>query len=78
MEVKEVAKDISIGGTYRHYKGNQYKVLHVAKHSETLEDMVVYQCLYGDYSIWVRPMEMFLETVEVNGEIVDRFALISN
>lgn len=58
---------------YKHYKGNGYLVLHLAKHSETLEDLVVYQALYGERSIWVRPLKMFLEQVEVDGKIVTRF-----
>lgn len=65
-------------GIYKHYKGNMYKVLYIAKHSETLELLVVYQQLYGDLSIWVRPYEMFLEDVEYNGKIVKRFELIEN
>ena len=52
------------GARYRHFKGKDYRVLYVARHSETLEEMVVYQQLYGDQGIWVRPLEMFLETVE--------------
>ncbi|MDK4679727.1 DUF1653 domain-containing protein [Kingella negevensis] len=62
-------------GIYRHYKGNRYEVLHTAKHSETEEDLVVYRALYGDYGVWVRPLSMFTEMVEVNGETVARFAL---
>lgn len=62
-----------IGGKYMHYKGKPYRVLAVAKHSETLEEMVVYQQEYGEKGIWVRPKEMFLETVEVEGTIVPRF-----
>ncbi|WP_173910396.1 DUF1653 domain-containing protein [Acinetobacter sp. Marseille-Q1618] len=50
-------------GIYRHYKGNLYQVLYLAQHSETQEKLVVYQCLYGDYSIWVRPLSMFNENV---------------
>lgn len=61
------------GKKYRHFKGNEYLVLHLAKHSETLEDMVVYQALYGERGIWVRPLSMFAEQVEVNGKLVYRF-----
>lgn len=60
-------------GTYRHYKGNLYDVLGVARHSETLEPMVVYRPQYGDGSMWVRPWAMFLEQVEVNGVHMPRF-----
>lgn len=65
-------------GIYRHYKGQDYKVLHVARHSETEEWVVVYQCLYGDYSLWVRPYEMFTEKVVVAGQEVDRFSFIES
>lgn len=60
-------------GRYKHFKGNEYMILHMAKHSETLEPMVVYQALYGDYGIWVRPASMWNETVEHNGKVVKRF-----
>lgn len=60
-------------GKYRHYKGHFYQVFHTARHSETEEEVVVYRCLYGDYSWWVRPLEMFLETVEIDGETIPRF-----
>jgi len=60
-------------GLYRHYKGNDYRVLHLARHSETLEPLVVYQALYGDHGLWVRPAGMWSETVEVNGQRVTRF-----
>ena len=63
-------------GIYRHYKGNEYEVLMVARHSETEEEMVVYRALYGDYGVWVRPYAMFVEKVEVNGVLVDRFAFL--
>jgi hypothetical protein len=53
---------------YKHYKGNSYRVLVIATHSETEEPMVIYQALYGDGKIWARPLEMFLEKVEINGE----------
>jgi len=64
---------LKTGKIYRHFKGNNYLVLHLAKHSETLEDLVVYQALYGEKGIWVRPLSMFLEKVEVDGELVNRF-----
>lgn len=60
-------------GLYRHYRGNFYRVIAVARHSETGEDMVVYGCLYGDCSLWVRPLAMFAETVAVDGGHVSRF-----
>jgi hypothetical protein len=63
-------------GRYRHYKGKDYRVLQVARHSETEEELVVYQLLYGDFSWWVRPRKMFLESVEHQGASVPRFAYI--
>ena len=63
-------------GIYQHYKGQLYQVFHVAPHSETEEKLAVYQCLYGDYSMWVRPVEMFTESVTVEGKTVARFQLI--
>jgi hypothetical protein len=65
-------------GLYRHYKGNDYYVFHIAHHSETREALVVYQCLYGDYSWWVRPLSMFTETVELAGEVIPRFAFVKH
>jgi hypothetical protein len=61
-------------GRYRHYKGSFYEVLGVARHSETEEELVVYRCLYGDDSLWVRPLAMFTEKVHVEGRPVPRFA----
>jgi len=61
-------------GYYRHYKGGLYQVLHTARHSESEEWLVVYRALYGDMGVWVRPLDMFLEKVEVDGKLVDRFA----
>ncbi|MBS0624767.1 MAG: DUF1653 domain-containing protein [Verrucomicrobia bacterium] len=63
-------------GLYEHYKGMQYEVLYVARHSETLEEMVVYQALYGDRGIWVRPLNMFVETIEIDGREMPRFKWI--
>jgi len=63
-------------GIYKHYKGSYYKVMGTAQHSETEEWLVYYQALYGEYGYWVRPLDMFTETVEVNGETVKRFELI--
>ncbi|MGN0814268.1 MAG: DUF1653 domain-containing protein [Candidatus Coproplasma sp.] len=67
---------VKIGGVYRHFKGNKYQVLHVAKHSETLEEYVVYRALYGEGGVWVRPLGMFEETVERDGKTFKRFELI--
>ncbi len=63
-------------GLYQHYKGPMYKVLDVAKHSETEESLVVYQPLYGDKSMWVRPLTMFAESVELNGQSQPRFKYV--
>jgi hypothetical protein len=64
-------------GHYRHYKGNDYTVLGVARHSETLEELVVYRQEYGDRGLWVRPAAMFAETVEIDGRAVPRFRLLN-
>ena len=63
-------------GRYKHFKGNEYEVIGIAKHSETLEEMVVYRALYGEGGIWVRPRNMWNETVVHNGETVKRFTKI--
>ena len=63
-------------GKYRHFKGGKYEVLGIAKHSETLERLVVYRALYGEKEIWVRPLEMFLEKVEVDGKLIPRFEFL--
>jgi hypothetical protein len=63
-------------GKYRHYKGNEYELIGIANHSETLEKMVVYRALYGEGALWVRPLSMWSESVEVNGKSVLRFTYI--
>lgn len=63
-------------GIYRHYKGPQYEVLGVAKHSETEEEVVVYRALYGERGLWIRPLAMFVERVEKDGVSVPRFSRI--
>jgi len=67
-------------GIYEHYKGKKYKVLGVAKHSETLEDLVIYECQYQNEmsKLWARPLAMFLEEVEVNGDMAPRFKYVGD
>ena len=65
-------------GRYRHFKGNEYEVLFLAKHSETLETMVVYRALYGDGGVWVRPASMWNETVIRDGVSYRRFTYIGD
>lgn len=64
-------------GVYRHFKGNLYLLLDIARHSETLEEMVVYRALYGERGVWVRPLSMWSETVRVEGRPVARFTYIA-
>ena len=63
-------------GLYRHFKGNEYEVIGIARHSETTEPMVVYKALYGDGGIWVRPAQMWNETIERDGKKYKRFEKI--
>ena len=63
-------------GRYRHFKGKEYEDIAIAKHSETLEDMVVYRALYGDGGFWVRPLSMWNEMVEYESTLVSRFVYI--
>ena len=63
-------------GKYRHFKGNEYEVLYIARHSETLEEMVIYRALYGERGIWVRPASMWNEIVERDGKTYRRFTKI--
>lgn len=72
------AKVLLKPGRYRHYKGQEYQVIDIARHSETEEQLVVYRCLYGDHSLWVRPLSMFRESVIVAGEQVPRFSFVSD
>lgn len=65
-------------GKYRHFKGNEYEVLFIAKHSETLEEMVVYRALYGEKGVWVRPKTMFLEEITRDGKTFKRFEKIDD
>lgn len=75
-------RDLEINATYKHYKGNLYTVIDIVRHSETLEEMVLYKPLYvsRDFpnQMWVRPIEMFLEEVEINGKKIPRFEIVKN
>ena len=71
-------ENLEIGGIYKHYKGNNYEVVGIARHSETLEELVVYRALYdspefGKNALWVRPKKMFLENVIIDGKEIERF-----
>lgn len=67
-----------IPGLYKHFKGKLYRVFGVAEHSETGEKLVVYIALYGEGGMWVRPIQMFTETIERDGKVVQRFERISD
>jgi hypothetical protein len=69
---------VKIGGLYQHYKGNKYRVVSLVRHSETLEWLVSYECLYENPAgrLWVRPLEMFCETVIIDGKTIPRFKLL--
>lgn len=73
-------EEIKLGGLYQHYKGKNYIVRDLARHSETLEWMVVYECLYENEAgkVWVRPKVMFEEEVEVNGKFIPRFRYLGD
>lgn len=72
----EEALTLITPGKYRHFKGNEYEVMVIARHSETTEPMVVYKALYGDGGVWVRPADMWLETVERDGVSCQRFTKV--
>ena len=63
-------------GKYRHFKGNLYELVDIVHHSETQEAMVLYRALYGEHGLWVRPLDMFFETIERDGTTLDRFQYI--
>jgi len=65
-------------GLYQHYKGHYYQVLGLARHSETLEELVVYQALYGDYGLWVRPIGLFTEVISYDAKQVPRFQFVQD
>lgn len=67
-----------VPGRYRHFKGKEYEVVGIARHSETLEELVVYRQLYGEHGLWVRPAAMFVETVQHEGRTVPRFERIGD
>jgi hypothetical protein len=71
-----MTKKIEIGVIYEHYKGHRYKVIGLAKHSETQEELIVYQDLNDENSLWVRPKDMFLENVNIDGKKIERFKKI--
>ena len=75
MDFETAQREIA-PGRYRHFKGNEYEVLYIARHSETLEPMVVYRALYGEGGVWVRPAHMWNETVERDGRTYIRFTKI--
>ena len=73
----EVAQSIKPGAIYEHYKGLRFKILHIARHCDTYEELVVYQALYGDGEIWIRPVKAFPENVTIDGKVQLRFRQIS-
>ena len=75
MDYETAQREIA-PGRYRHFKGHDYQVLYIARHSETLEPLVVYRALYGEGGVWVRPAQMWNETVEREGKLYRRFTRI--
>lgn len=74
----ELAQSVQANSLYEHYKGMRYKVLAVGRHSETLEELIIYQALYGDFGVWVRPLKMFFEVVEIKGAMTPRFRFVGH
>ena len=75
--MKNNEKNITIRpGIYRHYKNKKYKVLFTATHTETKEELVIYQAMYGENLMWARPVSMFVETIEIDGRKIPRYELI--
>ena len=77
MTYEEAKREISCG-RYRHFKGNQYEVLCIGKHTETSEPMVIYKALYGDGDVWIRPADMWNEEVNRDGKMFKRFSKVAN
>lgn len=77
-DVSTLTESVVVGGIYEHYKGLQYRIIGLARHSESLEEMVVYQALYGKNDIWVRPLVMFLEHITFEGQLLPRFKSLNN
>ena len=77
ISAEVIYMDIKLG-KYRHFKGNEYEVIAIARHSETCEEMVVYKALYGDGGMWVRPANMWNEEVERDGKAFKRFTYIGD
>lgn len=68
--------ELTAGQVYQHFKGNRYRIVAIARHSETLEELVIYQALYGEYGIWARPKDMFCGETTVGGKPVKRFTYV--
>lgn len=71
-----LAKSIVVGGIYQHYKGMHYEIIGIARHSESLEELVVYRALYGKNDLWVRPLQMFLDEIVFEDKLLSRFRLV--
>jgi hypothetical protein len=78
IKLSKRAETLIVGGVYEHYSGKKYNLIGVAHHSEDLSELVVYQAQYGNKLIWVRPLEMFLENVEIEGVTKPRFKYVGN